>query len=201
MTLQDTLKLSFTTVVSYRTRSLLIVLAMALGVAAVVVLTALGDGARMYVVGQFSSLGTNLVIVLPGRAETSGGFPGAALGQTPRDLTLEDARFVAQLPQVRRLAPLNVGVAELTAGGRLREVTVLGSTAELLPIRHMKLSQGSFLAHGCGSQCADRAGQPACARILSRRPGDRPAHPAGRQPLHGVGRAGHPGRVDGIQYR
>jgi len=54
----------------------------------------------------------------------------------------------AMLPQVRRYAPLNVGVAELTAGGRLREVTVLGSTSELLPIRHMTLSQGSFLAHG-----------------------------------------------------
>ncbi len=148
MNLRDTLSLSYTTVVSYRTRSLLIVLAMALGVAAVVVLTALGDGARRYVVGQFSSLGTNLIIVLPGRAETAGGFPGAALGQTPRDLTLEDARFVGHLPQVRRLAPLNVGVAELTSGGRLREVTVLGSTAELLPIRHMKLAQGSFLAHG-----------------------------------------------------
>ncbi len=88
MNLRDTLTLSFTTVVSYRTRSLLIVLAMALGVAAVVVLTALGDGARRYVVGQFSSLGTNLVIVLPGRSETSGGIVGAALGQTPRDLTL-----------------------------------------------------------------------------------------------------------------
>ena len=148
MNLRDTLTLSFQTVVSYRTRSLLIVLAMALGVAAVVVLTALGDGARRYVVGQFSSLGTNLVFVLPGRAETSGGFPGAALGQTPRDLTLEDARFIAHLPQVKRMAPLNVGVAELTSGGRLREVTVLGSTSELLPIRHMKLSQGSFLAHG-----------------------------------------------------
>ncbi len=148
MNLRDTLTLSFTTVVSYRMRSALIVLAMALGVAAVVVLTALGDGARMYVVGQFSSLGTNLVIVLPGRAETSGGFPGAALGQTPRDLTLEDARFVAQLPQVRRLAPLNVGVAELNSAGRLREVTVLGSTSDLLPIRHMKLAQGSFLARG-----------------------------------------------------
>jgi putative ABC transport system permease protein len=148
MTPRDTLLLSLETVVSYRTRSLLIVLAMALGVAAVVVLTALGDGARRYVIGQFSSLGTNLVIVLPGRAETSGGFPGAALGQTERDLTLEDARFVGQLPQVKRYAPLNVGVAELSAAGLLREVTVLGSTVDLFPIRNMALSQGSFLAHG-----------------------------------------------------
>ncbi len=148
MTLYDTLSLSLKAITSYRARSLLIVLAMALGVAAVVVLTALGDGARRYVVNQFSSIGTNLIIVLPGRAETSGGFPGAVLGQTPRDLTLKDAQLVGRLPQVRRHAPLNVGVAELTAATRLREVTVLGSTAELIPIRHMNLTQGSFLSQG-----------------------------------------------------
>ena len=51
------------------------VLAMSIGVAAVVVLTALGDGARRYVVDQFASLGTNLVIVLPGRSETGGVNP------------------------------------------------------------------------------------------------------------------------------
>lgn len=163
MNARDTLTLSLATVASYRTRSALIVLAMALGVAAVVVLTALGDGARRYVVGQFASLGTNLVIVLPGRAETAGGFPGAALGQTPRDLTLEDAAFVARLPQVRRIAPLNVGVAELSSGGRLREVTVLGSTADLLDIRHMKLAQGRFLAEG-----AERRAQVVLGSVLAR---------------------------------
>ncbi|MHB0916456.1 MAG: ABC transporter permease [Thiobacillus sp.] len=145
MKLADTLSLSLHSLASARTRSLLIVLAMALGVGAVVVLTALGEGARRYVVGQFASLGTNLVIVLPGRAETAGGFPGAALGQTPRDLTLGDAQAVGQLPGVRRYAPLNVGTAELSSGGRLREVTVLGSNAELLPIRHMALAQGRFV--------------------------------------------------------
>jgi len=150
MTLTDTLQTSFKTVVSYRIRSLLIILDMALGVAAVVVLTALGDGARRYVINQFSSIGTNLLIVLPGRAETAGAFPGAILGQTPRDLTLKDAQLLGRLPQVRRYAPLNVGAAELSAANRLREVTVLGSNANLIPIRHMKLAQGSFLAHGFG---------------------------------------------------
>ncbi len=152
MKLRDTLRFSLQTVASYRTRSLLIVLAMALGVAAVVVLTALGDGARRYVVGQFSSIGTNLIVVLPGRAETAGGFPGAALGETPRDLTLEDARALGHLPQVRRYAPLNVGAAELAAAARLREVTVLGSTADLLPVRHMNLAQGSFLSREKGTE-------------------------------------------------
>jgi len=146
MKLRDTLALSLASTASTRTRPLLIVLAMALGVGAVVVLTALGEGARRYVVDQFASLGTNLVIVLPGRAETSGGLVGAALGQTPRDLTLDDAHAIGQLPGVRRHAPLNVGAAELASGGRLREVTVLGGNAELLPIRHMSLSRGRFTA-------------------------------------------------------
>lgn len=149
MTNQDAFTLSFRTVVSYRLRALLILLAMALGVAAVVVLTALGEGARRFVMNQFAALGTNLIIVIPGRSETAGGFLGALVGETPRDLTLDDAASLSTLPGVRRFAPLNVGLSEISAGGLLREVTLVGSTSELLPIRGMRLAQGSFKAdHG-----------------------------------------------------
>jgi putative ABC transport system permease protein len=65
---------------------------MAIGVAAVVVLTALGDGARRYVMNEFSSLGSNLVIVLPGRSQTGGFNPGNAITNTTRDLTIDDAQ-------------------------------------------------------------------------------------------------------------
>jgi putative ABC transport system permease protein len=61
----------------YPLRTSLMLLAMAIGVASVVVLTSLGEGARRYVTGQFASLGTNLLIVLPGRSETTGGPPSA----------------------------------------------------------------------------------------------------------------------------
>jgi putative ABC transport system permease protein len=163
--LPDALALSFRTVVSYRLRAILILLAMALGVAAVVVLTALGDGARRFVVNQFASLGTNLIIVLPGRAETSGGFPGALVGETPRDLTIDDAASLATLRGVKRYAPLNVGATEISAGGRLREITVLGSTANLLTIRHMSLAQGAFTA-GNGPNPAEIVLGAALAREL-----------------------------------
>src|SRR5512145_3516256 len=85
-------------------RTSLLVLAMSIGVAAVVVLTALGDGARRYVVDQFSSLGTNLVIVLPGRTETAGVGPGLMSGQTPREITLEDAQALLRSHAVKRFA-------------------------------------------------------------------------------------------------
>ena len=129
-------------------RASLLVLAMAIGVAAVVVLTALGDGARRYVMNEFSSLGSNLVIVLPGRSQTGGFNPGNAITSTPRDLTIDDAQALARASAVRRVAPAAVGTSEISAGGKLREVMVLGTTAQYIDVRHMALAQGRFLADG-----------------------------------------------------
>jgi len=126
-------------------RTLLMMVAMAIGVAAVVVLTALGDGARRYVVEQFSSLGTNLVIVLPGRSQTGGFSPAHAITNTPQDLTVDDARALLRASAVRRLAPLVVGLSEIGAGGRLRETMVVGTTGSFLEVRRMSLAQGRFL--------------------------------------------------------
>jgi putative ABC transport system permease protein len=118
---------------------------MAIGVGSVVILTALGEGARRYVMGEFSSLGTNLVIVFPGRSETSGIDPSAMMGETTRDLTLDDARALLRSAKVRRIAPLNVGQAEAGWGGKSREVVVIGANHDLLGIRHWEMAQGSFL--------------------------------------------------------
>lgn len=129
-------------------RTLLMILAMSIGVASVVVLTALGEGARLYVVNQFSSLGTNLVIVLPGRTETAGIGPGMLLGQIPREITLDDAQAILHSRDVKRIAPLTVGTATLSRGALNREVVVLGSTSDLLKVRHMSLGIGKFLPPG-----------------------------------------------------
>jgi putative ABC transport system permease protein len=130
------------------TRTLLMMLAMSIGVAAVVVLTALGEGARRYVVDQFSSLGTNLVIVLPGRTETAGIGPGLMSGQTPRDITLDDAEALLRSRAIKSIAPLTIGSATLSRDALNREVVVLGSTSELLEVRHMSMSLGKFLPEG-----------------------------------------------------
>ena len=126
-------------------RTLLMTLAMSIGVAAVVLLTALGDGARRYVVDQFSSIGTNLVIVLPGRSQTGGFSPANAVSTTPRDLTIDDAHALLRLASVQRVAPLAVGLSEVALAGRLRETMVLGTTAEYLAVRRMAMGQGRFL--------------------------------------------------------
>ena len=141
----DVLRFARDAATGYPLRTFLSVLAMAIGVAAVVVLTALGDGARRYVVEQFSSLGSNLVIVLPGRSATGGFSPANALTTTPRDLTVDDAFAISRLPSVRRVSPLSAGTSEINAKGRLREAVVAGVVSGYVDIRNFKMAQGRFL--------------------------------------------------------
>jgi putative ABC transport system permease protein len=148
MNISDTLLFATGSLRGSRTRTLLMILAMSIGVASVVVLTGLGEGARRYVVNQFSSLGTNLVIVLPGRTETAGIGPGMLLGQIPREISLDDAEAVLRSRAVKRIAPLTVGSATLSRDALNREVVVLGSTSDLLEVRHMSMGIGKFLPPG-----------------------------------------------------
>ena len=129
----------------YPTRTILMLIAMAIGVAAVVMLTSLGEGARRYVTNEFASLGTNLVIVFPGRSETAGISPSTMMGETPRDLTLDDALALTRNYNVRRIAPINVGSAEVSWQNKKREVAIIGTNHEMLAIRHWELGQGRFL--------------------------------------------------------
>jgi putative ABC transport system permease protein len=119
-------------------------LGVAIGVAAVVTLTALGEGARRYVVGQFASVGTNLVIVVPGRTETTGGMPG--IGGVPNDLTLDDARAVLRaVPEIDKAAPLVLGTETVAFRERRRQIAVFGSTHEALEVRRLAVASGRFL--------------------------------------------------------
>ena len=147
MTSTDTLRYALRALTSHRSRTLLMLLAMAIGTGSVIVLTALGEGARRYVIDQFGALGSHLVIVLPGRNETTGGAP-PLLGQTPRPLTLDDAQALLQSYAVERIAPLVVGSAPVSWQDRQREVAILGTTSEMLPVRQLEMAQGKFLPPG-----------------------------------------------------
>lgn len=144
---EDILHFSLRSLTSHHARTWLTLLAMGLGTAAVVVLSALGEGARQYVTGQFTQLGTHLLIVLPGRSETTGGAP-PLFGDTARDLTLDDALALLRSPYVARVAPLSLGSAPVSHGNREREANVVGTTAEFQPVRQIELAQGQFLPPG-----------------------------------------------------
>ncbi len=145
---------ALTALLRHRLRTALSLLGVAIGVAAVVILTALGEGARVYVTGQFTSLGSNLLIVLPGKNETTGMFPG--VGGVPNDLTLEDALALERgVTQAVVTAPVSMGNETVAHRERRRQVMVLGSTHEFLKVRELDLAQGRFLPPGE----MDRGGQ------------------------------------------
>jgi putative ABC transport system permease protein len=130
----------------HRLRTGLSVAGVAVGIAAVIALTALGEGARRYVVQEFSALGSNLLIVLPGKVETTGMMP---FGGVVNDLTIDDFSAIAtRIPEVLRAAPLATGEETLRYGGRSRSVPVIGTTEELLEVRRLTVGAGQFLPPG-----------------------------------------------------
>jgi putative ABC transport system permease protein len=140
----DLLRFNLRLLIGQWFRTLMTLLATAVGVAAVLLLTGMGEGARRFVLEEFNLLGNDVLIVLPGRKETTGGVPPLT-GEGTRDLTIEDAEALLHLPGVRRVAPLIVGLTEVEAGGRNRELVVVGSSAELFHMRQMKTAQGQIL--------------------------------------------------------
>jgi putative ABC transport system permease protein len=140
----DIVHFAFTALARHRRRTLFSVLGMTVGVASVVVLTALGEGARRYVTDEFASLGSKLLIVLPGKNETIGVFPG--VGGVPNDLTLDDAQALLRgVPEVVLVAPIAMGNDAISHMERHRQVMVLGATHEFLGTRELDIGAGRFL--------------------------------------------------------
>jgi len=131
----------------HRRRSALSLLGVSIGIIAVITLTALGEGARRFVTDQFSALGTGLLIVMPGRNETTGGFPGG--GGVPNDLTLNDAITLARsVPGVLQMVPMAMTSAPISHQERSRQVMVIGSTADFRLVRELRVTSGRFLPPG-----------------------------------------------------
>jgi putative ABC transport system permease protein len=131
----------------HQLRTSLSLLGVAIGVAAVILLTSLGEGARRYVTGEFALLGSNLVIVLPGKAETTGVVPVA--GGVPNDLTLDDVEALRRrVSALSAVAPLSIGGLTARCGERSRDLTVAGVTAEWKEIRRLQLREGTFIPSG-----------------------------------------------------
>ena len=129
----------------HRLRSLLSLVGMSIGVAAVIVLTSLAEGARRYVTEQFSNIGTDLLIVLPGRTETTGAVPGNV--GVPNDLTLDDAEALERsMTAIQTSVPLTMNTETLSQGERRRQVAILGSTEDFLRVYSLEISEGEFLS-------------------------------------------------------
>jgi putative ABC transport system permease protein len=132
-----------------RGRSLLTVIGIAIGVAAVVLLTAVGEGIHRFVLAEFSQFGTNLIAVNPGKTSTLG-MSGAMVSNV-RPLSLADARALQQVPDVEAVVPVVQGNAAIESDGRSRRTMVFGSSAKVPEIWGMRPASGRFLPEGAGA--------------------------------------------------
>lgn len=142
----DLLRLALGTFQGHRLRTALSMLGIAIGVAAVILLTSLGEGARRYMVGQFSQFGTNLLQVAPGKTETHG-VPSALFGSNQK-LTIDDAEALTRSPILESVVPIAMGQARVEGGGRGRSVIVYGTTAGFPETIRVEIGQGEFLPAG-----------------------------------------------------
>jgi putative ABC transport system permease protein len=143
--MKTTMKIAFDALVRNRARSLLTMLGVIIGVAAVIVTVAIGAGARISVQNQINSLGSNLVVVLPGSVTQSGarsGFGGAS------SLTPDDGMAIAQLPGVAAVSPVVTARAQIVSGGNNWQTSVSGVAPTYTFIRSWPLASGTFFTQG-----------------------------------------------------
>lgn len=143
MRTRDFLHLTASSLVARRMRSFLTALGIAVGIAAVVLLTSIGEGVHQFVLAEFTQFGTTLVGINPGKATTAGTSMGAF--GTERPLTIEDAGALGQLPYVRAVVPFVQGNAEVEAGNRRRRTTIYGAGPQMPEAFSMKVKSGRFL--------------------------------------------------------
>ena len=143
MLVKDFLRMALRALAAHRLRSFLTLLGIAVGVAAVILLTSIGEGVHRFVLAEFTQFGTNVMELSPGKKGAKGGPPG--LPSTARELTLEDAAALARLPGVVAVTPVVWGSSEVEAGGRLRRTTVYGAGPDMPHVFAMQVRVGSFL--------------------------------------------------------
>ncbi|MDR1063785.1 MAG: ABC transporter permease [Azoarcus sp.] len=124
----------------YRLRSFLTLLGIAIGIAAVILLTTIGEGVHNYVLNEFAKFGTNIIKITPGRQSAHAGMPSTA-----RDLTLDDAAALARLPYVSNVNAIALGNAEVRANGRMRRSLVMGVGPTMHTLYSVGVAAGRFL--------------------------------------------------------
>jgi len=140
----DSIHLALRAITAHRLRSFLTLLGIAVGIAAVILLTSIGEGIHRFVLSEFTQFGTNLVSIAPGKVKTSGPAP-TGIPTSVRPLTLDDARALRRLPHVTAMSATVWGNTEVKGNGRLRRTTVSGVTSEMLKVYSIKVRSGQFL--------------------------------------------------------
>ncbi len=143
MRLGDQLHFITTSIRAKPLQSFLTGLGIAVGIAAVILLTSMGEGLQRFVVAEFTQFGANLIAINPGKVTTMG-TPLGVLG-SERLLTIEDSEALRRLPQAEAVVPMVQGNVEVSAEGRTRRITLYGVGPEMDRAFRMQVGSGRFL--------------------------------------------------------
>jgi putative ABC transport system permease protein len=139
----DFVNFTFGSLRAQRLRTALTALGIAVGIAAVILLTSIGEGLHRFIIDEFSQFGTNIIAINPGRIQTHGAPLGAV--NTVRPLTIDDALALRRAPYIQASVPVTQGNAEITHAGKSRRVTLYGVGAEFAAAFRMRVALGQFL--------------------------------------------------------
>jgi len=143
LNLVDSGRWIFSSVLSHRFRSLLTALGMAVGIASVTLLTAIGEGVQQYVLDSFSQFGARIIAINPGLKETHG---AGGLLSTVRPLTLRDAQALQQLTGIEKVVPVVQGSGVVEFINRQRNGVILGVGPDMSDAWGFNVSQGNFFS-------------------------------------------------------
>jgi putative ABC transport system permease protein len=139
----DFVRFTYTSLRAQRLRTALTALGIAVGIAAVILLTSIGEGLHRFVIAEFTQFGTNIISVSPGRVQTHGASLGAV--NTVRPLSIDDALALRRAPYVQLADPVVQGNAEVVIGGKSRRVTLYGVGPDFAHALQMRVASGEFL--------------------------------------------------------
>jgi macrolide transport system ATP-binding/permease protein len=144
----DTIATAFRALVVNKLRAALTILGVLIGVASVIAMVSLGQGAANIIQSTLQGLGTNVVFVTPGGRVA--GFAQAAGGATT-NLTIDDARALAApeaVPDATAVDPEQGGFVTVVLGDRIQSVRMIGTTPAFSEVRDWHLLAGSFITEG-----------------------------------------------------
>lgn len=145
MPLRDVVRVAVHALLLNKLRSVLAMLGLIIGIAAVILILAIGQGAFVAVAARINALGTNLLTVTPGAVNVAGVNQGAGTAVT---LTLRDSQLIAQnCPDVRYVSPEIYRQAQIVYHGQNTATQVLGVTPHFLEVRNWQVAHGRFFSN------------------------------------------------------
>ena len=141
-------KVALEAILSNKVRSGLTMLGVIIGVLAVILLVSIGEGAQVYITKELTGMGTNLLIITPGKTSTSGGFHPPSAG-TVRKLTYDDSQALKRRAWLLSEAvPLVFGTGRIKYQNMGRDTMIIGTTPEFQSIRNLFVEIGSYVTQG-----------------------------------------------------